>query len=213
MIKNVNKLSILAFAVVASALFVTNSAYAHVAVKPAEVVTAGFETFTMGVPNERETPTTKLKLLIPEGMKFVSPTQKAGWNISVEKSGNGEDAVVKSITWTGGTVNSGFRDEFTFSGKVPETATELKWKAYQTYESGVTVAWDQETEKESEGERTSGPLSITKVVAQTEDQTALQNVSKKVSESKDAADFALYTAAASILIGAGGVYLATRKKA
>lgn len=139
---NLRKFSSVVLAVVASIVLFTNSVYAHVVVKPAEALTAGFETFTMGVPNERDIPTVKLKLLIPEGMQFVSPTQKDGWNISVEKSGVGENEVVKSITWTGGKVDSGFRDDFTLSGKVPDSVTELKWKAYQTYEGGVTVAWD-----------------------------------------------------------------------
>jgi len=189
-------------------------ASAHVVVKPAEVVTAGFQTFTIGVPNEKDIATTSIKLTIPEGLKYVQPTQKEGWQIDIESEGNGLDAVVKSITWSGNEVKAGFRDDFTFSGQVPEKTTDLQWKAYQTYSDGTVVSWDKASSgdnHESEDEN-SGPFSVTKVVPQTANDASLATVDKAAADSKSAASTALYVGIAGVIVGLFGVFLGTRKR-
>ncbi len=190
------------------------TASAHVVVKPAEVVTAGFQTFTIGVPNEKDISTTSVKLTIPEGLKYVQPTQKAGWHIDIESEGTGLDATVKSITWSGNEVKAGFRDDFTFSGQVPEKATELQWNAYQTYSDGTVVSWDKASsgdDHESEDEN-SGPFSVTKVVNETADEVALNNAEQAAADAKSAASTALYVGIAGVIVGLIAIFLGTRRK-
>ncbi|MES2876663.1 MAG: YcnI family protein [Patescibacteria group bacterium] len=204
------KIQMFAVALGVLAFTFANTASAHVVVKPAEVVTAGFLTFTAGVPNERETAVTKIKVAIPDGLNYVTPTQKAGWTISVEEEGTGESAVVKAITWDGGTINAGFRDEFTFSAQVPEKATELQWKAYQTYADGTVVAWDKAGDAEKSD--ISGPFSVTKVVSETEDAKSVKAADQSAKDAKGTADTALYVGLAGVIAGIAGIFLATRKK-
>lgn len=186
---------------------------AHVVVRPAEVVTAGFQTFTVGVPNEKDIPTTSIKLLIPDGLRHVSPTQKAGWQIATAKQGTGEETVITSITWSGGAVNPGLRDDFTFSAQVPETATELQWKAYQTYADGTVVSWDQAGDGgHGEAAGNTGPFSVTTVVAESTQDTSAKNANQTAADAKKAASRSLYVAAAGVVVGLMGVFLATRKK-
>lgn len=196
------------------ALIVSSTVSAHVVVKPAEVVTAGFQTFTAGVPNEKNIPTTNVRLVIPAGLKHVSPTQKPGWQIETEKEGAGEDAVIKSITWSSGTINEGLRDEFSFSGQAPEKATELRWKAYQTYADGTVVAWDQaESGHGHDSENPNkGPFSVTKVVNETEEAAAAQKTEQAAADTKKAAGRSLYIAIAALALGVISLSLATRKK-
>lgn len=129
------------------ALFVAMPALAHVVVKPNQVGVGTFQTFTMGVPVEKEMPTTALRLVLPEGLQHVMPNVKPGWKIEVKEN---------EISWTGGSIPSGLRDEFLFSAQAPAQEAKLVWKAYQTYQDGTTVAWDQDG--------TSTPFSVTKVV-------------------------------------------------
>lgn len=152
---------------VAVASLVTGTASAHVVVKPAEVLTGAFQSFNVGVPNEKEVPVTQVKLTVPDGLQYVTPTVKNGWTINVEKEGSGESAKVKSITWSGGSIPTGLRDDFGFSAKTPDKATDIQWKAYQTYEDGVTVNWDKNPKdvKEDDESGTEGPYSVTKVAA------------------------------------------------
>lgn len=117
---------------------------AHVVVKPNEVMTSARTNFVVGVPTEGTSPTTGLRLLVPEGLKSVRPNVKPGWYIEVKKLGQGTDAVVTEIIWTGGAIPPEQRDEFVFSAQAPAQETNLNWKAYQTYQDGKVVAWDQD---------------------------------------------------------------------
>jgi uncharacterized protein YcnI len=158
---------------------VAGVASAHVTVSPNQVGVAKFQTFSISVPNEQSQPTVAVRLVLPEGLEHVSPTVKPGWTVALvhgEAAGSTEPGheageVVKEIVWTGGSIPAEFRDDFTFSARVPATATTLSWKAYQTYRSGNTVAWEllpgQEQPKKADGTSDYsqfGPASQTKVV-------------------------------------------------
>lgn len=139
---------------------------AHVVVKPDTAKIAAWQTFVMQVPVEKDQPTNGLRLVIPAGLKNVMPNVKPGWTIEVKKNGEGEGAIVTEIDWKGGSIPTGQRDEFAFSAQVPAAETELHWKAYQTYQDGTVVSWDEDAMEEmnhSDNEN-SGPYSVTKVV-------------------------------------------------
>lgn len=120
----------------------TVPAFAHVVVKPSSAGVASFQTFSVGVPNEKDSPTTGVKLILPDGLGEVSPNVKPGWTITSKKSGEGDAAKVTEIDWTGGSIPPGQRDDFVFSAQVPASETTLIWKAYQTYQNGDVVSWD-----------------------------------------------------------------------
>ena len=195
----------------------SSSAAAHVVVRPSEAVTAGFVTFTVGVPNEKDVASTAIKLLIPGNVKHVSVTSKPGWEITIEKNGEGEKSVVKSITWVGMT-NPGFREDFTFSAQVPADETELQWKAYQTYADGVIVAWDLSKDaqpKKVDGSpdySKSGPFSITKAVKETASDASLKQAQETADTAQKNARIATYVAIVSLIIALATVSLVTRKK-
>lgn len=199
-------------ATLATTFTLAASVSAHVVVKPGDVTTGAFQTFTMGVPNEKGGNVIMVKLLIPEGVTSVTPTVKQGWTIETEKSGEGETAVVKSITWKNGTVGTGLRDDFTFSAKTPDTATELQWKAYETYDNGLTVAWDKsatEQPKKADGKpdfSKSGPFSVTKVAAK----PAATAKSAEASEGMDT--LARTMSGAALAVGLVSFAIATNRK-
>ena len=196
-------------------LALSSTAMAHVTVKPSEALTASYQTFLVSVPNEKSIPTTSIKVVIPSGVQSVTPTQKAGWQVTTDKTGTGEDATVTAITWSGGTINQGTRDEFSFSAKLPDQATELQWKAYQTYSDGTVVSWDKagsdDRSHDSEDEN-SGPLSVTNVVTETGATATVNAANQAATDAKKTANWALYTGIAGVAIGLIAVFLATRKK-
>ncbi len=152
--------------VISTLMLSATPAFAHVTVKPNEVGAAAFQTFTVGVPVEKDIPTTEIRLVIPDGLKYVTPNVKPGWTIDVKKTGEGEDAKVTEITWTGGTVPAGQRDEFMFSAQVPASPTTVAWKAYQTYEDGTVVSWDQDPKAKGHDDEggDKGPYSQTNII-------------------------------------------------
>ena len=160
--KSISKTILSAVTIGVFALFLPTSAYAHVTVKPAEALSGEYQTFTTSVPNEKDIAVTAVKLMIPADVKSVTPTVKQGWEIDTKKIG--ED--VTEINWSGGTIAAGLRDEFTFSAKVPANKDEIVWKAYQTYQDGSIVAWDQkpaEDHSHAVTDETKGPYSVTTV--------------------------------------------------
>lgn len=148
---------------------------AHVVVSPSEVGAGAFQTFTTSVPNEKNVPTTALRLVIPDGLKEVMPTVKPGWKITVKKSGDD----VTEIDWKGGSIPVGMRDEFTFSAQAPADATTLQWKVYQTYADKTVVSWDQTPTSgdEDDDSGSSGPYSTTKVINDLSDSASATNSS------------------------------------
>lgn len=199
------------FAVIISA---ASTAYAHVTVTPSEAVSAGYQTFTVNVPNEKDIPTTSLRILIPSEVTNVTPTQKTGWQIAVEKGEGSDSENVRSIIWGNGTIEKGLRDEFTFSAKVPEKTGEIQWKAYQAYADGTIVSWDQkETESgHNEEDKNTGPFSVTKVVAGTDDDATAEKNSQAILDAKRTADRSFYIAIAGVVVGLIAVFHATRRK-
>jgi uncharacterized protein YcnI len=147
-------------------LFISSAipASAHVVVKPSQAGIASYQTFTMGVPNEKDIPTVAVRVLIPEGIRNVSPNVKPGWTIDMKRTGSGENAQVTEIDWTGGIIPPGQRDDFTFSAQTPPEQTTLKWNAYQVFEDGTTVAWIHEPSINPEDEAAPPPHSTTKVI-------------------------------------------------
>lgn len=103
--------------------------------KPAQVGVAAYQTFTAGVPNEKDIPTTGLRVVIPEGMTSVMPIVKPGWTISTKTVKVGDKENVSEIIWSGGSIPAGQRDEFGFSAKSPASEATVQWKTYQTYSS------------------------------------------------------------------------------
>ncbi len=190
-------------------LTLTASVAAHVTVKPSEVVTAGYQTFTVSVPNEKDIPTTSVRLDIPDSISSVTPTQKSGWEITVTN----DNERITSVTWSGGSIGEGFRDEFTFSTRVPDEATELQWKAYQTYADGTVVSWDKASEGgHGETGDNSGPFSVTKVVTESSADASAKQTAESAAQAEKTANRALYVAIAGIVVGLIGIAIATRKK-
>lgn len=191
-------------------------ALAHVVVKPNEVKSAAFQTFTVGVPNEKDLPTVALRLVIPEGLKHVSPNVKPGWTISVQKSDEGEDAKVTELSWAGGSIPAGQRDDFFFSAQVPAETGDLNWKAYQTYQDGTVVAWDQDPNapkpsadhNEAEDNHGINPFSTTKVV----DDLSVKPAELMSDNQPQASNTPMLFSVIALLISFAAIGLALRKK-
>lgn len=154
-----------------SGLISAPSALAYTMVQPNQVGVATFQTFTLGVENEQPSPTIGVRLVVPDGISLVTPNVKTGWRIDLKKEGEGESAKITEVSWVGGIIPIGLRDEFLFSAKVPAKESALNWKVYQTYADGTVASWDQEPnsnisdeEREKMEKNRQGPYSITNVI-------------------------------------------------
>jgi len=129
------------FSIFASLMLFAGVASAHVNVYPKEVTQGTYEVFTVRVPNESESPTTKVEVKFPVQDVAVSRVEaKPGWNYELVKN---DDGKVTGVIWTAagdGLLASEFGD-FKISAKVGDGANQIIWKAYQTYKDGNIVEW------------------------------------------------------------------------
>lgn len=119
---------VLLFAAVASA---------HVTVAPSQSSTGAWETYTLKVPTEKNSPTTQIDLRMPEGVEFKQYEATPGWKVTVE--GN-------KVSWIadGEGIQPGQFQRFTFTAKNPDQAGKIAWNAYQHYADGSLVQWSGE---------------------------------------------------------------------
>ena len=122
---------------VGAMLTVPAPAGAHVVVSP-EVVTAGdYATLTVSVPTEKEIPTTKIRVEVPEGFLLSGVQPVPGWEHTFQEDGG----VVTAVTFSGGEIRPREFQQFLVQAQVPEEPGEYAWKAIQTYEDGSVVEW------------------------------------------------------------------------
>jgi uncharacterized protein YcnI len=166
--------------------------------------------FAVRVPSEEKgVNTVKVQVKIADGAVVSRVEPKSGWTSELEKNADG---VVTSITWTAedkGLSETEFT-EFRMSGKVNEDATQLVWKAYQTYSDNKVVEWVGAYGSDK-------PASVTTVTAATAEgdghghgDAAASNDAKDSGSDSDSA-LPLTLSIIAVVLGAAAVVLAARK--
>jgi uncharacterized protein YcnI len=138
---NMKKILTLSVSMIGALSLFAGAASAHVTVQPSETAQGKYEVFTVKVPSESEEfATTKIEVKIPEDVNVTRFEPKPGWAYEIQKDASDK---ITSVTWT--TEGEGLSPTefamFNMSGKVGDDATEIVWKAYQTYQGGSVVEW------------------------------------------------------------------------
>jgi uncharacterized protein YcnI len=133
----------------------TGLASAHVTVFPKEAVQGSYEKFTVRVPTEKDVPTIKVEIKIPETVEISRTMPLAGWTSEFTKDANGKIISVLWTTTANGLTSTEF-GEFSMQGKIDKAATSIVWKAIQTYKDSSIVEWAGD-------EKSEHPASLTKV--------------------------------------------------
>ena len=224
------KIASLVIAGIAGIAMATPAA-AHVTVQPTEAPVGSFFRFVVRVPNERDVPTTKVEVQMPETLVFMSFQPKEGWKRTVkmkkldepiEVFGEEVDEVVGSVVWSGGRIGVGEFDEFGFSAKVPDEEATLEFPAIQTYAGGEVVRWIGPPDSEepaglvnvvdigaAEGE---GPLAITADLAGQMEDLRGSGSEESDDDEDGGGGLALLLGALGTLLGAIALGLSLRKR-
>jgi uncharacterized protein YcnI len=137
--------------VIAIATLAASTADAHVSLENKQAAIGGYYKAVFAVPHGcAGSPTTKIRVQIPEGVIGVKPMPKAGWNVDVV---NGKYAAsydyhgaklsegVKEVVWSGGKLADDNYDEFVVStfltGGLKPNST-LYFPVVQECEQGVS---------------------------------------------------------------------------
>ncbi|RRJ67529.1 DUF1775 domain-containing protein [Paenibacillus oralis] len=128
-----------ASAAAATLLFV-GVASAHVTVSPGESAPGAWQTYTIKVPVEKDIPTVKVALKIPDGVEFKQYRPIPDWDVELTKNDAG---AVTAVTWSaeGDGIGPGEFQQFDFVAKNPDKEAEVAWDAFQYYNDGSVVEW------------------------------------------------------------------------
>jgi uncharacterized protein YcnI len=128
-------------AVAAVALLAAASATAHAEISPPVALANAGQLFTLDVPTEKEgATTTTIVLTVPSGFSIDSFVDAPGWKRDVSSTGSGEDAVIQSVTWSGGRVPTGDVSHFAFLGRT-DASKSYAFSVEQSYSDGSVVNW------------------------------------------------------------------------
>jgi uncharacterized protein YcnI len=133
--------AVAALVVPSAALAVCSAAWAHAHISPPVALSGESQVFTVAVPNEEEdADITQIELTPPEGFSVGSFLPAPGWQRDVQSTGEGEDAVIQKVTWSGGEVPPGEATEFQFLGRA-DSDQDYALAVRQTYSNGTVVDW------------------------------------------------------------------------
>ncbi|ALX66762.1 YcnI family copper-binding membrane protein [Microbacterium sp. XT11] len=187
----------------ALAIAVPASASAHVTVSPDELAAGDHGVLTFAFSHGCETsPTTSLRITIPDGLASVAPTMDGDWSIDVER---GADGLVSAVTYTALTpVPIDLRGAVSMSvGLDEDTPDTLVFPVVQTCVEGSTE-WTQVAEKGEDPHSLDAPAPVVTVNASSDDAGhAAHGAETSAGAASDEA--AAAPDAAGMLLGAGGL--------
>ncbi len=213
-----------AFAVLALNLLITTPAFAHVRIEPSTTV-VGRQVYGVRIPNEKAIPTTKVRLVVPDGIEVTGIMPAAGWshtekkvkvehNEAEEKAEAGghqdEEATerISEIVWTGGKISDGEFMVFNIATNYEGSPAKITWKAYQTYSDGSVVAWDGSSEE--------AEAPVVEVTEKTELEALQASVadlkSNQNSDDGFKADLNTWLAGGALLIGLAAIMMQLEKR-
>ena len=146
------------------ALAIPTMASAHVGVSPDELVAGDHGVLTFSFAHGCEnSPTTSLRISMPEGLASVAPTMDSDWTIDVER---GDDGLVSAVTYTAVTpVPNELRGAVSMSVGLDETTPEsLAFPVVQTCIEGSTE-WTQLAEDGEDPHSLDAPAPVVEVAA------------------------------------------------
>jgi uncharacterized protein YcnI len=179
-------------------------ASAHVVVFPKEAIQGSYEKFTVRVPTEKDTPTVKVEVKIPDTVNISRTMPLAGWKSELTKDANGK---VTSVIWT--TTAEGLSasefGEFSMQGKVDNAATSIVWKAIQTSKDGSIVEWVGDDKSEH-------PASVTKIIKAPASASIAADGDVET-KTESISNFPLYLSIAATILSLLSLIIAMKRKA
>jgi uncharacterized protein YcnI len=122
------------------ALAVAGIASAHARVSPPVALAKELQLFTLAVPTEKAGTTTQVVFTPPSGFDIDSFVPSPGWKRTLKQTGSGDSAVIKQVTYSGGSTPTGEDSTFAFLAQ-PSASKTYSFGVQQTYSDGSVVDW------------------------------------------------------------------------
>jgi uncharacterized protein YcnI len=124
----------------AGALALAPTALAQAILSP-PVATKALQQFALSVPTELAgVATVAITMTVPEGFSIDSFERAPGWTRHVTQAGPPGEAIVNSVTWSGGSVPTGEDAVFRFNASA-RAGRMYVFPVRQSYSDGTVVEW------------------------------------------------------------------------
>ncbi|WP_309101935.1 YcnI family protein [Microbacterium sp.] len=147
------------------------AASAHVGVSPEELTAGDYGVLTFSFSHGCEgSPTTALRITMPEGLTSAAPTLDGDWVIDIER---GDDALVSAVTYTAvSPVPNDMRGAVSMSVGLDENAPEALAFPVEQHCIEGTTEWTEIAEKGEDPHDLEAPAPLVAVVAGSEEHHA-----------------------------------------
>ena len=123
------------------ALIAVASAAAHARMSPSVSLANELQLYSLAIPTEKASAyTTKIVLTLPKGFSIDSFVPSPGWKRVEQSTGSGDNAVITTVTWSGGHVPTEEDSLFQFLAQ-PSAPGTYTFHVQQTYSDGSIVDW------------------------------------------------------------------------
>jgi len=176
------------------------AAQAHVGVSPDAVEPGGSAVLTFAFTHGcEESPTTALRITMPEGLASVAPTADSKWDIAVERADNG---LVSAVTYSAVTpIPSGLQGAASMAVQLGEDATEsLAFPVEQQCEVGVNE-WIEIADEGADPHDLDSPAPVVTVAAAAAAESQTDAAHAEHSDAQEQTD----AAPAGIILGGAGL--------
>jgi uncharacterized protein YcnI len=126
-----------------SLLILGATAWGHSDLDPRQSIPSKWETYTVNVPTETDSPTVQVRLLVPREFEVEMLGHTPVWQIAKTRD---ERGYVKEVTWSGSTIPPQTFGEFKVLIRNPSTPGTYRWKIEQAYQDGTVATWDAQTQ-------------------------------------------------------------------
>lgn len=119
-------------------------AWGHVDLEPRQSIPRKWQTYTLSVPSETQTPTVRIHLRVPAAFEIEAVKHSPPWQIDTIRD---ERGFIREVNWTGGSIPPQTFDELTFLTRNPDAAGLYRWQIEQYYQGeGAPAVWEAQTE-------------------------------------------------------------------
>ena len=115
----------------------------HSDLDPRQSMLKKWETYTLSVPTETDSPTVRVQLHVPPEFEVETIEHSRAWQITAQRDARG---YIREVAWSGNTIPPQTFETFRFLARNPAMAGTYRWKIDQQYQDGAPATWEAQTQ-------------------------------------------------------------------
>jgi uncharacterized protein YcnI len=124
-------------------LMVVTTGWGHSDLDPRQSIPRKWETYTLSVPTETETPTVRIVLHVPLDFEIEIIEHSRVWDITTERDARG---YIRVVNWSGSSIPPQTFEAFRFLARNPAAIGTYRWQIEQHYAAGEPATWEALTQ-------------------------------------------------------------------